>query len=215
MQPETPPSMQPPNVDPTPPSAAAVPANSVQPQSPGEVDNYSAQEARQSALAQGSDPAANQQLQNELLLSWSIDDRTPDSHKTTWFVAIGVIGAAIIILAIWLRAWIVIPLGILVPWALSIYANRGIGDHTYQLETFDFSIDKKTYRYDAYKSFFVVENDNLATFELVPNNRFGQLATLHASSVEADDVLEILSSVLPESEPQGYVGESFFKRLRF
>lgn len=157
----------------------------------------------------------NAQQENEVLLEWSIEDNKPDHHNTTWYIILGVIGFAIILAAILTQVWVLIPLGILVPWAITIYANRGIGDHTYQLETYSFSIDGKSHAYQDYKSFFIVENANVATFELIPNQRFGQLATIHAGSDDAEDVVEILASVLPESEPQGYVGESFFRRLKF
>jgi len=153
--------------------------------------------------------------ENEVLLQWSVADNKPDHHNTTWYVVLGIIGFAIILAAILTRVWVLIPLGVLVPWALTIYANRGIGDHTYQLETYSFSIDGKSHAYRDYKSFFIIENANVATFELIPNQRFGQLATIHAGADEAEDVVEILASVLPESEPQGYVGESFFRRLKF
>lgn len=152
---------------------------------------------------------------DDVLLQWQIQDTTPEHKSTLWYIILGLIAAVIIVIAIFTQTWFVIPLGILVPWALSLYTNRGIGDHTYELATFHVSVDGKVHAYSNFKSFFVVETGKLTTFELVPGKRFGQLVTLHANDEEAEDVTEILASVLPETEPQGYVGESFFKRLKF
>jgi hypothetical protein len=152
---------------------------------------------------------------DELLLEWSINGATPEHRSTTWYIILGLIAAAIIIVAIFTKTWFVIPLGIFVPWALSLYAGRGIGDHSFKLATFHVGVDDKTYPYTNFKSFFAVDTNNLTTFELVPAKRFGQLVTLHAEDDTAEDVAEILASVLPETEPQGYVGESVFKRLKF
>lgn len=152
---------------------------------------------------------------DEVLLQWQVQDTAPEHKSTLWYIILGLIAAVIIVIAIFTQTWFVIPLGILVPWALSLYTNRGIGDHTYELATFHVSVDGKVHTYSNFKSFFVVETGKLTTFELVPGKRFGQLVTLHANDEEAEDVAEILASVLPETEPQGYVGESFFKRLKF
>lgn len=160
------------------------------------------------------DPAIESQP-DEVLLQWQIQDTTPDHKSTLWYVILGLIAAIIIIIAIFTQTWFVIPLGILVPWALSIYTNRGIGDHSYELATFHVTVNGKVHPYTNFKSFFIIETGKLTTFELVPAKRFGQLVTLHTNDEETEDVSDILSSVLPETEPQGYVGESIFKRLKF
>lgn len=152
---------------------------------------------------------------DEVLLQWQVQDTAPEHKSTLWYVVLGLIAAIIIVIAIFTQTWFVIPLGILVPWALSLYTNRGIGDHNYELATFHASVDGKIHAYTNFKSFFVVTTGKLTTFELVPAKRFGQLITLHANDAEVEDVSDILTSVLPETEPQGYVGESFFNRLKF
>lgn len=152
---------------------------------------------------------------DEVLFSWSVNDSGQEHRSTTWYIILGLIAAAIIIIAIITKTWVIIPLGILIPWALSLYASRGIGDHSYELATFHVSVDGKIHPYSNFKSFFVVNTNSFFTFELVPLKRFGQLVTLHVKGDEAEDVAEIFASVLPETEPQGYVGESFFRRLKF
>lgn len=151
----------------------------------------------------------------EQLLEWSIQDTTPERRSPKWYIILGLLSATTIIIAIITESWVIIPLGILIPWALSLYANRGIGNHTYELSTLRVTVDGKSYPYNNYKSFFVVTNSKRTTFELVPTKRFGQLTTLHASATNAEDITEILSSVLPETESQGYIGESIFQKLKF
>jgi hypothetical protein len=161
------------------------------------------------------DPQQIVEQPDEVLLEWQIQDTTPEHKSTLWYVILGLIAAVIIVIAVFTQTWAVIPLGVLVPWALSIYTNRGIGDHSYELATFHVAIDGKPHPYTNFKSFFTVTTGKLTTFELVPAKRFGQLTTLHANEEDVEDVADILTSVLPETEPQGYTGESFFKRLKF
>lgn len=153
--------------------------------------------------------------EDELLFEWSVTDTDSHHRPTLWYVIIGTIFAATILIAIWLKTWIYLPLGILVPLALSMYVSKGIGNHQYRLTSYTVVADAKNYAYADYSSFFMVQNRSFITFELVPVKRFGGLLSIHASPEDAEDVAEILSSVLPETEPKGYVGESFFKRLRF
>ncbi len=153
-------------------------------------------------------------VDDDVLLQWSVQDTTSHHRPTTWYIIIGLIFAATIIIAIFTKAWIYIPLGILVPLALSMYVNKGIGDHSYTLSTLTITADTKHYNYSNYSSFFIVEYKEFITFELVPIKRFENLLTLHTTEKEADDVAEILSSVLPETEPKGYIGDSVFKRLK-
>lgn len=172
---------------------------------PPEIDPTDPQVSEQSVESQP----------DEVLLQWQIQDITPEHKSTTWYIVLGLIAAAIIVLAIFTQTWVIIPLGVLVPWALSLYTNRGIGDHSYELASFHVAVDGKLHPYTNFKSFFVVTTGKLTTFELVPAKRFGQLITLHVNEDEVEDVADILTSVLPETEPQGYVGESIFKRLKF
>ncbi|MFO0955486.1 MAG: hypothetical protein U0526_03060 [Candidatus Saccharibacteria bacterium] len=186
----------------------------MQPENPADT---MPQETTQSAepSSQPVPDVASEPVDDELLLQWSIEDTASHHRPTTWYIIIAAIFAATIIVAIFTQTWIYIPLGILVPLALSIYVNKGIGDHTYALSTLTVAVDNKHYTYASYQSFFIVENKEFITFELVPVKRFENLLTLHTTVKEAEEVAEILSSVLPETEPKGYVGESVFKRLKF
>jgi len=149
------------------------------------------------------------------LLSWSTPAEAGSHRSSQWYIIVGVISAALIIVAIFLRNWFFIPLGILVPIALTRYSGKGAEAHSYRLLTYGMEVDGKHHSYDDYKAFFEVQNDGKPVFELVPTQRFGALLTLHATNDIADDITEVLSSVLPETEPQGYLGESVFKRLKF
>ncbi len=149
------------------------------------------------------------------LYRWTIQDTETEKRPTIWYVLLGLVFAIAIIAAIFTKAWFFIPLGILIPFALTKYVSRGAGAHNYSLNSFTFTIDEKRYRYEDFKSYFIVDHKNFTTFELVPLQRFGALISLHATGEEVDEIDDILSSVLPESEPQGYVGESFFDRLKF
>lgn len=149
------------------------------------------------------------------LLQWKNIEPASPPRPHWWFIVMGLIAAIIIIAGIWTKAWIIIPLGVLIPIALTMYGNKGPGEHEYSLEPFGVHVDQKAYRYDTFKAFFVIETETQTTFELIPLQRLGALVTLHATSENAEDILEILSSVLPETEPQGYLGESVFKRLKF
>lgn len=149
------------------------------------------------------------------LLTWQTSEPPQASRPHSWYIIMGLIAAGIIIAAILTKTWIFIPLGILVPIALTMYGSKGPGSHSYVLESFGVKVDAKSFPYDDFKAFFVIEDKGQAVFELIPLQRLGQLVTLHAGPEQADDVSDILSSVLPETEPQGYLGESVFKRLKF
>lgn len=150
------------------------------------------------------------------LLSWENQPGGQTAHRPTiWYVALGVIFAASIIAAIFTRAWLFIPLGILVPWAVAMYAGRSEAAHNYALYPGGVEIDGKFITYDTFKAYFFVHEDDRSVFELIPTQRLGALVTLLAPPSDVDDIDDILSSILPETEPQGYVGESIFKRLKF
>ncbi|MCC7543671.1 hypothetical protein IT415_03110 [bacterium] len=154
-------------------------------------------------------------VEDNVLLAWQNAQQSGQHRPTQWYIVMGVVAAGSIIAAILLQSWFFIPLGILVPIALTKYGAKGTEAHSYELTTYGVVIDGKHYPYDSFKSFFGVENDGVPVFELVPLKRFSILVTLHGTHDVADDIAEILSSVLPESEPEGYLGESIFKRLKF
>lgn len=150
------------------------------------------------------------------LLTWQNEGAAPSGHRpTSWYITLGLIFAAAIVAAIWTKTWFFIPLGVLVPWALAVYAGRGDDAHTYALFPGGVQIDTKFFGYDLFKAYFVIEESQRVIFELVPGRRFSTLVTLQAHGEEIPVIEEILNSVLPQTEPQGYVGESIFKRLKF
>jgi len=149
------------------------------------------------------------------LLTWQSQAITGSHRSTIWYVVVGLIAAALIVTAIVLKSWFFIPLGVLVPIALTMYSSKGISAHSYELHALGILIDGKEYLYDNYSAFFEVESDGHPVIELVPVGRLGNLLTLHATEEVVDDIIEILGSVLPQSKPQGYLGESIFKRLKF
>ncbi len=149
------------------------------------------------------------------LLAWQNQQQTGAHRTSQWYIIMGIIAAGSIVAAILLQSWFFIPLGVLVPIALTKYGSKGADAHSYELTTFGVTVDGKHYPYDNYKSFFEIDNQGHPTFELVPLKRFATLLTLHGTPEVADDIVEILGSVLPESEPEGYLGESILKRLKF
>lgn len=157
-----------------------------------------------------------EQPDNTPLLTWQNKSSDPQDHRsTTWYIGLGLIFSAALIAAIWTQTWLFLPLGILVPWALAAYAGRGEESHQYALYEGGIQIDSKFYAYDLFKAYFYVAEAHRVIFELVPTQRFGALITLQTTGDETGIVEEILSSVLPQTNPQGYVGESIFKRLKF
>lgn len=163
----------------------------------------------------GETEEALEEEDNTPLLQWQTKEPVSPPRPHWWYVIMGLIAAAIIIIGIFTQVWIIIPLGILVPVALTMYGNKGPGDHSYSLEPLGIRVDQKNYGYNTFKAFFVVEQDGQTVFELIPLERLGALVTVHADSTVVDEVADILASVLPETEPQGYLGESIFKRLKF
>ena len=148
------------------------------------------------------------------LLQWETQEPASPPRPHSWYIIMGLIAAAIIIVAIITQVWVIIPLAVLIPIALTMYGNKGPGEHAYSLEPFGVRVDDKPHSYDGFKAFFVVESKEQVVFELIPLQRLGALVTLHADNDVAPEVMEILSSVLPETQPQGYFGESVFKRLK-
>ena len=149
------------------------------------------------------------------LLQWQTSAKAATTRGSSWYVVMGLIAAAIIIVAILTRTWIFIPLGVLVPVALSMYSSKGMEAHSYSLEPYGVHVDNKSYSYESFKAFFIIEDKGHTIFELVPLQRLGTLVSLHADGDEAEEILDIVSSVLPETAPQGYLGESIFRRLKF
>ena len=194
------------------PAQPAQPAVALAPQQPTAAE-FEPQGVDQEDV--DTEPATMDEADDDVLLSWQNQEQAGVHHASQWYIIMGCIAAAAIVAAIFLKSWFFLPLGLLVPIALTKYSSRGTDAHSYELTTFTVSIDGKHYPYDAFKSFFEVENNGTPVFELIPTKRFAVLITLHATAEVADDIAEILGSVLPESEPEGYLGESIFKRLKF
>lgn len=161
------------------------------------------------------DAAPEEVAEDDHLLAWQNQQQAGEHRTSQWYIIMGIIAAGSIVAAILLQSWFFIPLGVLVPIALTKYGSKGADAHSYELTTFGVTVDGKHYPYDNYKSFFEIDNQGHPTFELVPLKRFATLLTLHGTPEVADDIVEILGSVLPESEPEGYLGESILKRLKF
>jgi hypothetical protein len=98
---------------------------------------------------------------------------------------------------------------------LGVFAARKPRILQYRLDNGGLTIGNKSYGYDVFKSFSVIDEDALSSIYLLPLKRFMPSLSLYYAQKDEKKIIDILSERLPFEERHSDTVDRFMHRIRF
>ena len=147
---------------------------------------------------------------------WSASAFIHHERGASWYAAL-FIGALALIAIVYVisKDMITVIIFAVLAGAIAALARRKPGNVDYRVASNGVQIDQKFYGYELFKSFSLTQDSGIKTVILNPLKRFMPPISMFYPPENEDQIVGIISSVLPEEKPTGEAIDRLARRLRF
>jgi hypothetical protein len=161
-------------------------------------------------------PAPVQHNTSSAPLQWNASEFIDHQKNTGWFVPL-ILGSVILSFIVYfisrdILATLVIMLGCL---TFGMYSRKKPRTITYALSPTTIKIGAKTYSYDDFRTFSIVQDGALFSIFLQPIKRFMPPLTIYFDPDDGEKIFDTLASHLPHVEREQDPIEQLMRRIRF
>jgi hypothetical protein len=149
-------------------------------------------------------------------VSWTASEFVSHQKNSGWYLLLGIagiVGAAIVYLLT--RDVISTVTIVIVIIILGIFATRKPRTLQYQLTSQGMQIGEKSYPYNLFKSFSVIEEGAISSVMLMPLKRFMPPISVYYDPKDEQKIADLLTSYLPYEERNKDMVDRFMNKIRF
>jgi hypothetical protein len=159
---------------------------------------------------------APRQITQSPLMQWNASEFIDHQKSTGWFMPL-IVGSIVLSGAIYfftrdILATLVVMLGCI---SFGTFARQKPRTLTYTLLPTSIKIGSKTYSYDDFKTFSIIEEGALFSIFLQPIKRFMPPLTIYFDPDDGERIFDTLAAHLPHVEREQDPIERLMRRIRF
>jgi len=149
-------------------------------------------------------------------ISWSASEFIAHEKNLIWYVLLTV-ATLIIAMVVYIltkdkiSTVVVVVAGVM----FGVYAARKPRLMNYKLDSSGLTVQAKLFSYDSFKSFAIDENSPIPNIILIPLKRFMPSLSVYLDPSSKEDVINVLSTRLPQDFHEQDFIERFMLRIRF
>ncbi|MEO5627550.1 MAG: hypothetical protein ABIQ89_01530 [Candidatus Saccharimonadales bacterium] len=149
-------------------------------------------------------------------ITWSASEFIAHQKNFGWYVLLGLAGlAAAAVIYLLTHDIFSTAMVILVVIVLAIFAARKPRTLDYQVDSAGVHIGKKSYAYDEFKSFSVIDEGPFSSITFMPLKRFMPGISVFYEPDDEKQIVEVLSGYLPIEEGRKDAVDRFMHKIRF
>lgn len=153
---------------------------------------------------------------DEEAISWTASEFIEHDKGFGWFALLGV-GAILLMLITYLvttdiTSTVIVFVVILCFGAFAIRKPRTL---PYRIDDLGLHIDKKTYYYDQFKSFSLIEESSIRSIQLMPLKRMMPPLSIYMDPVDEEKIVNVLANYLPIEPHEPELIDRLMRHLRF
>lgn len=196
-------------------------SNDQQPATPGWEYKPNSQEASAPQFVQPSphpvskSPAAQpEDLKNGV--TWTASEFVAYQKSKGWYVILALVGiAAVGFIYLVTKDMISVSIAALVMIVLGVTAARKPRTLTYQVDNTGIHIGSKSYSYNNFKSFSIIDEGVFNSIALTPLKRFMPTMSVYYDPSDEEKIIAVLTSYLPFVEGEKDAVDRFLHKIRF
>jgi hypothetical protein len=133
-------------------------------------------------------------------VSWDAEEYIIRSHNAWWYVALVLVTLGLSALAIWLQGWTFLILIILSAITVLVSNLRPPRKLHYKLDDEGLTEGTKLYKYEDFKAFGILKEENHFSAILIPRKRFGLQVKVYFPGNSGEAIVDQLGARLPMEE---------------
>lgn len=133
-------------------------------------------------------------------VSWDAEEYIQYKHNAGWYIALFVIGAALIVLSVFLKWWTFIALVVVCIFAILVSAARPPRKIHYTLNKEGLIEGKQLHKYEDFRAFGILKEDSHFSAVLIPRKRFAIQVKVYFPGGSGEAIVDALGAHLPMEE---------------
>lgn len=152
----------------------------------------------------------------ESIVTWSASEFIAHHKTSGWYGVLGAVALTISgLLYLLTRDLITSIFVIFAAIILGYYGARKPKEQQYELSNKGVSIGGKQYSYGEFCSFSIVQEGAFMSIEFMPLKRFAPLRAIYFGPEQEDNIVNMLTSILPFEEHRHDLVDRLMDRIRF
>jgi hypothetical protein len=148
-------------------------------------------------------------------IAWTASEFVQNEKSKQWFFLLSVFAIVLAVIIFFLTDWISAVVVLLALLTLGVVGARPPRTLQYLLDDDGIHIENKSYPYEAFRSFSLIDEGAIDCIQLTPLKRVMPPITIYFSPEDAEKILVILSTVLPHEERERELIDRLMSRLHF
>lgn len=133
-------------------------------------------------------------------ISWQAEEYIVRDHNIWWYLGLFIIGIGLSVLAVFFNAWTFLILVILSVIAIVISTFRPPRKIKYALNKEGLSEGTRLHKYEDFKAFGILKEDDHFSVVLIPKKRFGLSVKVYFPEGSGEGIVDYLGARLPMEE---------------
>ena len=133
-------------------------------------------------------------------VSWQAEEYIVRDRNTWWYIGLFLVGAALGVLAVFLGWWTFLVLVILSIVTILVSTFRPPRKINYQLTSDGLVEGGKLHKYDEFRAFGILKEDNHFSAVLIPKKRFSISVKVYFPEGSGEAIVDALGARLPMEE---------------
>ena len=147
-------------------------------------------------------------------VKWEAEEYITHDKNAGWYIGLAIVGIALVALSIWLRWWTFTALVVLCVVSLLIYVIRPPRKIKYSVNVKGLTEGEKTYNFEDYRAFGILQDDTNFAIVLMPRKRFSPAVTVYFPKEKGEEIVDIFGARLPMEEVKLDLIDKIVRKLR-
>ncbi|MBI4118717.1 MAG: hypothetical protein HY452_00445 [Parcubacteria group bacterium] len=148
-------------------------------------------------------------------IEWQAYEFEQPERQTNWFVSLWILAAALVVVAVILKSYLLAVFIIIAAAVLNIYALKEPREYTFILDAETLKIGEKEHALGEFKSFWIFERESGNVLSLEGKNILNLHLEIPLAEIDPETVRHIISPAVPEKEHNESTIDILARRLKF
>ena len=147
-------------------------------------------------------------------VKWEAEEYITHDKNAGWYIGLAIVGIALVALSIWLQWWTFTALVVLCVVSLLIYVIRPPRKIKYSVNAKGLTEGEKTYNFEDYRAFGILQDDTNFAIVLMPRKRFSPAVTVYFPKEKGEEIVDVFGARLPMEEVKLDLIDKIVRKLR-